>query len=118
MHEPPIDLTPLHPARDPERWEAMIASVTARVLAEGAAARSPLAFLAGWARPTLAAAAAVAAVSLGVVAATGREAAAAEPRPSTVAEELRLPQPVTDWIVEERAPSASDLIQALEGDLL
>ncbi|HEV2150283.1 MAG TPA: hypothetical protein VGR37_22985 [Longimicrobiaceae bacterium] len=117
MHEKPIDLRPLHPARDPERWEAMIASVTARVLAEAAASRSPLAFLAGWARPTLAAAAAVAAVSVGVVATTGGEAAAA-PLPSTVAEELRLPEPVTDWIVEERAPSAADLIRAVEGDLL
>ncbi|HEX2190971.1 MAG TPA: hypothetical protein VHG51_18830, partial [Longimicrobiaceae bacterium] len=66
MHQDPVDLTPLRPP--PARWEAMVAGVTARALAEAAAVRSPLAWLGGWTRPTLAAAAAVAAVSIGVLA--------------------------------------------------
>lgn len=118
MHQDPIDLSALRPA--PARREAMVANVTARALAalaEGAAVRSPLVLLVGWARPTLAAAALVAAVSLGIFAAGGDDAEAAA-LPRTVAEELELPVPVTDWIVEERAPSAADLIFAVEGDTL
>lgn len=114
MHRDPVDLSPLRPP--PARWEAMVASVTARALAEAAAVRSPLAFLVGWTRPTLAAAAAVAAVSIGVLAAGGDE-----PRTSTalrtVAHELNFPEPVAEWIAEERTPSGADLIQSLEGDL-
>lgn len=116
MHEEPIDLSPLHPA--PARREAMVAAITARILAEAAAVRSPLSFVAGWMRPTLAAAATVAAVSLGVLAAAGeKEPAAASTAMRTVADELNFPEPVAEWIADERTPSDADLIHALEGDL-
>lgn len=114
MHERPVDLSPLRPA--PARWEAMVADVTARALAETAAVRSPLGWVVGWMRPTLAAAAAVAVVSLGVLAA-GREEARATTAMRTVADELDLPEPVAEWIAEERAPSDADLIHTLEGEL-
>ena len=114
MHEEPIDLSPLHPA--PARREAMVAAITARVLAEAAAVRSPLAFVVGWMRPTLAAAALVAAVSLGVLAAE-EEPAAGSTAMRTVADELNFPEPVAEWIADERTPSDADLIHALEGDL-
>lgn len=113
MHEEPIDLSPLHPA--PARREAMVAAITARVLAE-AAVRSPLAFVVGWMRPTLAAAALVAAVSLGVLAAD-EESAGGSTAMRTVADELNFPEPVAEWIADERTPSDADLIHALEGDL-
>ena len=97
MHQEPIDLSSLRPA--PARWEAMVAAVTARALAESAAVRSPLAFVVGWMRPTLAAAATVAAVSLGVLAAgAGGEDARAATAMRTVADELDFPEPVADWI--------------------
>ena len=35
----------------------------------------------------------------------------------TVADELNFPEPVAEWIAEERTPSDADLIHALEGDL-
>jgi hypothetical protein len=114
MHEEPIDLSPLHPA--PARREAMVAAITARVLAETAAVRSPLAFVVGWMRPTLAAAAVVAAVSLGVLFAE-EEPAGGSTAMRTVADELNFPEPVAEWIADERAPSDADLINALEGDL-
>lgn len=114
MHEEPIDLSPLHPA--PARREAMVAAITARVLAETAAVRSPLAFVVGWMRPTLAAAALVAAVSLGVLA-TEEEPAGGSTAMRTVADELNFPEPVAEWIADERTPSDADLINALEGDL-
>lgn len=114
MHEEPIDLSPLHPA--PARREAMVAAITARVLAEAAAVRSPLSFVVGWMRPTLAAAALVAAVSLGVLAAE-EESAGGSTAMRTVADELNFPEPVAEWIADERTPSDADLIHALEGDL-
>ena len=114
MHEEPIDLSPLHPA--PARREAMVAAITTRILAEAAAVRSPLSFVAGWMRPTLAAAATVAAVSLGVLAAEKDEPAASTAM-RTVADELNFPEPVAEWIADERTPSDADLIHALEGDL-
>ncbi len=114
MHEEPIDLSPLHPA--PARREAMIAAITARVLAETAAVRSPLAWVVGWMRPTLAAAAVVAAISLGVLAAED-ESPSGSTAMRTVADELNFPEPVAEWIAEERTPSDADLIHALEGDL-
>lgn len=120
MHEEPIDLSPLDLsplALAPARRDALAAAITARALAEAAAVRSPLAFVVGWMRPTLAAAAVVAAVSLGVL-------TLAEPRPAgastamrTVADELNFPEPVAEWIADERTPSDADLIHALEGDL-
>ena len=114
MHEEPIDLSPLHPA--PARREAMVAAITARGLAEAAAVRSPLALVVGWMRPTLAAAALVAAVSLGVLA-TAEPAARGSTAMRTVADELNFPAPVAEWIADERTPSDADLIHALEGDL-
>ncbi|MET0397161.1 MAG: hypothetical protein ABW277_10090 [Longimicrobiaceae bacterium] len=116
MHEEPIDLSPLHPA--PARREAMVAAITARILAEAAAVRSPLSFVVGWMRPTLAAAATVAAVSLGVLAAGEDEpAGSTSTAMRTVADELNFPEPVAEWIADERTPSDADLIHALEGDL-
>ena len=114
MHEEPVDLSPLRLA--PSRREALVAAITARALAEAAAARSPLALLVGWMRPTLAAAAVVAAVSLGVLSADG-EARGGPTAMRTVADELSFPEPVAEWISEERTPSDADLIHALEGDL-
>lgn len=118
MHEEPIDLTPLHPARDPARWEAMVSGITARALpalAAGSAGRTPLLLLAEWARPTLAAAAVVVLASLAVFASVREEQAETIP-PQLMAEALDIPHPVADWIVEERAPNDSDLILVLEGE--
>jgi hypothetical protein len=109
----PIDLSPLRPG-DParERMVRAVAARTAPALARRAAPRSPLLLLAGWARPALAAAAVVAAVSLAAL-------AAVEPpsRIETVAE--RLPadgDPADAWMVEPREPNETDLIRTLEGD--
>lgn len=51
----PVDLSPLDPARDPERWADVVAATRLRV--EAALAPAPADLLAGWLRPLLAAAA-------------------------------------------------------------
>lgn len=108
----PMELSPLRP--DDLARERMVRAIAARAapsLARRAPPRGPLLMLAGWARPALAAAAVVAAVSLAAL-------AALEPVPERldmVAE--RLPtEPADAWMVEPREPNDTDLIRTLEGD--
>lgn len=118
--EPRLDLSPLDPRRDPDRWERMVAGVLARASIPDAIViplvRGPLATLAGWARPLLAAAAAIVAlslVSLGGQAPAVAVAASAD-EPATMVEALAVPEPVAGWITEERGPQRGDLLVALD----
>jgi hypothetical protein len=91
--------------------ERLVAAILERA-ALGAAPRGPLSVVAAWARPTLAAAAAVAALSL---VALRPGAATPEPAaPSTVVEALDVPSPVADWLAEGRGPREGDLLVALD----
>ena len=105
MEPDPIDLRPL--ALNDLRRERMVRAVLAR--AQTGAVRSPLGVLAGWARPTLAAAAVVAAVSIGALAWPD---ASPQPAPLTIADGLRLPEPAADWIAEDRPPTEADLLES------
>jgi hypothetical protein len=105
-----IDLTPL--GLDDLRRERMARAVLARAQLGGV--RTPLAVLAGWARPTLAAAAVVAAVSLGALAWPGSPAQPAGPSPLTIADGLRIPEPAADLIAEDRAVTEDDLLISWE----
>jgi hypothetical protein len=107
MDPQPIDLSPL--ALAPHRRERLSAAVLARARVGAAPPRSPLLVLAGWARPMLAAAATVAAVSLGSLLWYGR-APETVSEPLTVADGLRIPAPVDDWVVDDRAPAEADLL--------
>lgn len=108
MEPEPIDLTPL--SLGDLRRERMVRAVLARAQLSPPV-RSPLGVLAGWARPTLAAAAVVAAVSIGALAWPG---ASPEPAPLTIADGLRLPGPAADWIAEDRPPTEADLLESWE----
>jgi hypothetical protein len=114
-----IDLSPL--GLDDLRRARMSRAVLARV--QLAAPRTPLSELAAWARPTLAAAAVIAAVSLGALAwpstgAAGRGApltiAAEGDTPLTIADGLRIPEPAADLIAEERGVTEDDLLSSWE----
>lgn len=111
MEPHPIDLSPL--ALPDLRRERMVRAVLARAQLSPAV-RTPLAVLAGWARPTLAAAAVVAAVSIGALAWPGTPQAqpAPAPAPLTIADGLRLPGPAADWIAENRSPTEADLLES------
>lgn len=108
MEPDPIDLRPL--AIPDLRRERMVRAVLARAQA-APIVRGPLAMLAGWMRPTLAAAAVIAAVSIGALA---WPRAQPEPAPLTIADGLRLPEPAADWIAENRSPSEADLLASWE----
>lgn len=107
MEPDPIDLSPL--GLPDLRRERMVRAVLARAQVRPAV-RSPLGVLAGWARPTLAAAAVVAAVSVGALA--WHDARGPEPAPLTIADGLRLPEPAADWIAEDRPPTEADLLES------
>lgn len=107
MEPDPIDCSPL--ALPDLRRERMVRAVLARAQLSPPV-RSPLGVLAGWARPTLAAAAVVAAVSIGALARP--DARQAQPAPLTIADGLRLPEPAADWIAENRAPTEADLLES------
>ena len=94
---------------DDLRRARMARAVLAR--AQLIAPRTPLAELAAWARPTLAAAAVIAAVSLGALAWPGTGADARN-TPLTIADGLRIPEPAADLIVEGRGVTEDDLLNS------
>lgn len=62
MNDPDrLDLSPLDPARDPERWARFVALTRLRIETALASGPSPLDLVAAWFRPILAAAALLAA---------------------------------------------------------
>ncbi|HEU0052875.1 MAG TPA: hypothetical protein VFQ39_06845 [Longimicrobium sp.] len=111
MIEQPVDLSPLDPRRDPERWERLVHGIMARAAIPAAVVRGPWVALAAWRRPALAAAALVAAVSIVALGTTETHAAAA---PATVVEALDVPRPMSDWMVEGRDPGRQDVLVALD----
>lgn len=115
MDDEPIDFGALDPSRDTVRWEGMIRGISERAapaLARRAAERNVFVLVADWARPALAAAAALAAVSAGALAWELGDPASAPL--AGVEEALQLAEPVSLWVAEERAPTTSDLIAAVE----
>lgn len=118
MTDQPLDLSALDGSRGDAELEALITSINLRAapeLARRSATRGPFVVLAGWATPTFAAAAVLAAVAvIGVIASRPGSAA---PRLSGVPEELGLPTPVAEWVSEGRPPSHDDLLLAMENDL-
>lgn len=108
-----VDLSPLDPAEDRlryERWVRRILDAAAPELARRAREDGPLALVAGWARPMLAAAAVIAALALGVLSAVERDAAATD----SVVDALGVPAPAAEWLEDGREPTASDLVLAME----
>lgn len=113
-----LDLSALDDRGGDEAMEALVLSIGARASAELArrsGARGPFLVLAGWAMPTFAAAAVLAAVSLlGLgMARSGDDA----PRLRGLSDEMGLPAPIVEWVSEDRAPTHEDLLLAMESDL-
>jgi hypothetical protein len=117
MIDNPVDLSALDPAAGGVP-EELVRSIVARAgpeLARRADRREPMAVLADWARPTFAAAAVLAAVSL--LGFSLARQIGADPRLRWVPEALGLPGPVAEWVTEGRSPTGDDLLLAMEGGL-
>lgn len=111
-----LDLSPLDPTEDRLGYERLVRRIldaAAPELRRRAAGGNPLALVAGWARPALAAAAVIALVAIGALVATDR-AGVPEDEAGTVAEALGLPAEPAAWLSDGRAPTQEDLILAME----
>lgn len=117
MIDNPVDLSALDPAAGgvPERLVRSIVARAGPELARRANYREPMAVLAGWAGPTFAAAAVLAAVSL--LGLSLARQIGTDPRLRWVPEALGLPAPVAEWVTEDRSPTGDDLLLAMEGGL-
>jgi len=106
MDERPLDLRALDP--DPGRWGAFVNATMARVDDALLLRRQdPLALIAGWRRPVLAAAAALLLVLLPVEVVLERRETRAETVRGLVAAS-------TAWAQEGRAPTGAELLRAMD----
>lgn len=111
-----VDLSPLDPENDQLAYERRIRRVmeaAAPELERRARAARPLALVAAWARPTIAAAAVIIAVAAGALFATERQPDSFAEADSMV-EALGVPAPAAEWLEAGREPTASDLVLAME----
>ena len=111
MTEPePVDLSALDPARNPERWAAIVEATRLRV---AAALRErdadPWVVLLGWSRPLLATAAAL----LVLLGATVVERAAS--RPAAASEARRLAYLSESAVLHGRTPNGAQVWAAMHG---
>lgn len=117
MDELPLDLRPLDPTMDEERWERMIEGILLRArpeLARRAARAGLLGVLGEWMWPALSAAALAAVLSGAVLSqATSRTDFSTL---GGIVPALGLAEPISVWLDEERDPHVSDLIVAVEGE--
>jgi hypothetical protein len=116
MDERPIDLTPLDPALDGERWDRRIAAIAVLAAPElarrAAAAESPLQVLVGWFRPAFSAAALLALCAGGALLLL---LPAGAPEPAAAVDALRLPAPVALWLGDDaQPPTVADLALAVQ----
>ena len=110
------DLAPLDPSRDSDRWEAMISGITAAAAPELARrARLPapgmLMLLADWVRPTVSAAAVMAAAAGAFLLAQPASGAEA----GSLASELGYSASVASWVDAQSAPSLEEMVLDAEG---
>lgn len=119
MRDDPLDLTPLDPSQDPERWRGMMNAVMRRVepsiRSRAAVAPTVLDVIRGWARVAVPAAAVMAALALGISQAltgpTGPVLARTDPVEQWLVGEVAIPA----WLRAERPPTPADLLLASGG---
>jgi hypothetical protein len=112
MDEPePIDLSPVDPQRDPERWSLLVEATRLRVaavLSARARETDSVSVLSAWARPILAAAAAALLLLGGAAAVLGGHA------PADPSDARRLALLAESSVVHGRAPTGAELLAAVE----
>jgi hypothetical protein len=111
-----IDFSSLDPTEDRERFDDIVRSITEAASGQLAARRARadvFAQLASWWRPLLAAAAIMGIVSIGALARSQTVTTPAETEIG-LAEAIGVPEQIADWVWSEEAPTAAELLVALE----
>jgi hypothetical protein len=108
MDDDRLNLSALDPGRDPARWRAVMDGAMARVdgVLLARARPDPLALIAGWRRPLLAAAAAAVLLLVPVEVALELRESREEPVRGLVSVS-------TVWAQEGRAPTGEELLRAI-----
>ena len=112
----PIDLRPLDPTRDTDRFSDVVSSITRAAMTAGASNHSVPLFdadgvfdrLDRWWPATLAAAAVIIAVSIPELTAPNR------PAPASALDVLGIPTAITQVLAARQTPSLADLSDALK----
>lgn len=113
MSEERIDFSALDIGNDPENFERVVGNITWRArmeLTRRAARRetSPIEALATWLRPAIASAAAIAGISLALLATLGR--GDQEFETGAYMSSAEVPAAMTTWFEEDQLPTADDLL--------
>jgi hypothetical protein len=114
-----IDLSPLDPTSDRQRWERLVDGIVSRSgpeLARRAARAGLLGTLGNWLWPALSAAAVLAVISGAAMAVTQDEARGRAEVAGGVVQALDLAAPVSYWLDEDRPPTTSEFYLVLEGE--
>jgi endonuclease/exonuclease/phosphatase (EEP) superfamily protein YafD len=115
-----IDLSPLDPTRDSDRFDATVRSITTAAANELVARRSRadvFGQVARWWWPLLAAAVVTGVVSLATLAQVQVETSTTSTETEiTIAEAIGVPQQLALWIESDEMPSSADLLLTLEDD--
>lgn len=107
MHDSKIDLSALDPAQDTERWHQLVESIAARAFARRKERLTVGYQLLSWARPVLAAAAALTIVF-------GTKALLSQNEPSVIAKKrFETAYVLAKWATNDERPATSDILQVL-----
>lgn len=107
MHDSKIDLSALDPAQDTERWHQLVESIAVRALARRKQRLTVSYQLLSWARPVLAAAAALTIVF-------GTKALLSQNEPSVIAKKrFETAYVLAKWATNDEHPATSNILQVL-----
>lgn len=114
-----VDFGMIDLERDPQKFERLVGSVMWRARGELKRRRTAQTLtvteaVAAWFRPAIAAAAAIAGISLTMLARAG--GSEVEAQTSAYLSNAGVPTEMTAWYDEDRSPTASDLMVATSGD--
>jgi hypothetical protein len=117
MDDDRLDLSPLDPTRDEDRFSRTVGRIMAAAapgLARRRARATPIGTVVRWWRPTLALAAALTMAAVGVLVNVQSTAAATEPQSTGVAEALGIPTSMSAWVRAGGTPTAGQVFEALQ----
>lgn len=117
MDDDRLDLSPLDPTRDADRFARAVGRIMAGAapgLARRRARATPIGAVVRLWRPTLALAAALAIAAVGVLANVQDATAATEPESTGVAEALGIPTSMSAWMQTGGTPTAGQVFEALQ----
>jgi hypothetical protein len=117
MSDERLDLRPLDPTRDPERFDRAVGRImdrAAQPLAVRRARLTAVGQVTRWWRPMLALAAALTMAAIGVLTQVAPAASLTDTRETGVAEAIGIPATLVTWLAADGMPTAAQVYTAFE----